>query len=159
MIPVISCLRAAMVGTVLVGALAGAGLANVPLASAATVVCARPGGPGPGYNASISNGQNGETVCLRVGEKLLVSLTAPAKVSLWWRHIHVSPPGVLTPARLNMLLARGVTAAAYMAARPGTVDLSSQRLACSPPPRGTIKCGAPLRWEVKVVVVGRRPSS
>jgi hypothetical protein len=154
-----SCLRAATVGTVLTGVLAGAGAANVPVASAATVACTRPGRPGPGYNATISNRQNGDMVCIGVGEKLLVSLSAPPKISLWWRHIHVSPPGVLTLAPLNMLVATGVTATAYRAARPGTAELSSQRLACVPPPRGTVRCGAPLRWEVTVVVVGRRPSS
>lgn len=113
--------------------------------------CASPTRPGPGYNASIGNQENGKTICATVGEKLLVSLSAPATTGLKWSHIQASPAGVLTAAPLTITLSRGVTAANFLAVRGGVVELSSQRHVCPPVANGAT-CEVMLAWEVKVVV-------
>jgi hypothetical protein len=55
---------------------------------------------------------NGKTVCITVGEKLLVFLVAPA-ATLGWAPIRVAPPGVLSVAPFTLMLTRNVTAETF----------------------------------------------
>ncbi len=119
-------------------------------------VCASVHNPGPGYNASIGTAQNGKSVCMSVGEKLLVFLSAPANTELGWSRIAVTPPGILSSAPFTLMLSRNVTAENFLAKRQGTVDLTSERSACSVPRGSQVFCGSVLRWEAKVVVLAER---
>ncbi|MGH9106014.1 MAG: hypothetical protein ACRDZX_09285 [Acidimicrobiales bacterium] len=158
---VTSTTKAALAGVVLTGALASTAFTGIAGAGAITPVhihrrCSVPAKPGPGYNASIGNGQNGAIICLLQGEKLLVRLAAPAGTARRWHHVHVSPPGVLTRAPFTMPVPPNVMAQNFLAARPGTARLSSQRPACAPPRRGEMSCGAIASWSATVLVVRAR---
>lgn len=148
--------RVALFGVLLasvpLGAVAGGGAGASPVLPNRPA-CAPVRGLGHGYNASIGNEQNGHEVCIRVGEELLVILSAPASGALDWERIQVSPPGVLTVAPLTVMLSRGVTATNFLAAHPGVAHLSSQRMACSPPPKSHVACGAKVSWKATVVVM------
>jgi hypothetical protein len=113
--------------------------------------CLVPDGSGPGFDASIGNLQNGRTVCLQVGERLLVRLTAPSNSSPW-QPIRSSTSNVLRTVPLTILLTRGTIGAAFKAAAPGTVRLESQRQVCSPATSGRPTCDAVQLWEVTLVV-------
>jgi hypothetical protein len=154
-------IRAAIVGTALVAALAFSGVRGAALADAgvARASCTNPTGAGHGYNASIGNRQNGQRVCLAVGEKLLVLLSAPPSTGLSWHDIQARPAGVVTVTRLTILLPRGVTAANFLADHKGVAELTSQRQACSPPPKSSILCGAVIHWQATLVVLGPRSSA
>ena len=92
--------RAVAVGAVLAGtfSLATAGNASAAEARPIVLACKVPAGAWPGHYGSIGNQQNGETVCVVLGGKLLVSLSAPAGAGSAWQNIVVSPAGILTPA-------------------------------------------------------------
>jgi hypothetical protein len=106
---------------------------------------------GPGYNVSIGNAQNGKEVCITVGERLLVVLSvSPSAVK--WHPVQVSPPGVLTTASLTLMLSQGVTATNFKATHTGLAHLSSERMACSPPPKSQVACGALVVWKAAVLV-------
>jgi hypothetical protein len=158
---VISTMRTAILGTVLAGVLAGTVAGPVPVAAAAPAPaavassCAPPGAAGPGYSASIGNPQNGKRVCIEVREKLRVSLSAPGTGPLRWGRIHASPAGILTTTPSLVVPTLGVTATTFMAVREGIAVLSSERRACSPPPKSSMSCGPALHWKVTVVVVDR----
>jgi hypothetical protein len=148
--------RAAVVGAVLAG---GFSLATVSNATAAgpgpiSVGCIVPAGAWLGHYGSIGNQQNGQTICLVLGGKLLVSLSAPAGAGPEWQSVAVSPAGVLTAAPMPVPLRRGVTAAGFLAKRPGTVKLSSDRRACPSAGAGSGSCDALVSWKVTVVVRG-----
>jgi hypothetical protein len=144
----------------LASTLAGVGFTSPVRAGAVTInpvtACNPIRGTGPGYHASVGTAQNGETVCLTVGEKLLVFLAAPTTTSLGWTPIRVAPPGVLSAAPLALKLTRNVTAENFVGTREGFVKLSSQRPACNVPRGSQVFCGAVLRWEAKVQVVAKR---
>jgi hypothetical protein len=114
--------------------------------------CLSPTGRGPGYNASITNKQDGRTVCITVGEKLLVFLTAPSRHAAGWGAVHVSKPGILKIAPLTLMLPRGVTAVNFLAVHTGVVELMSQRPACTPATPIAATCDAIMLWRVTVVV-------
>jgi hypothetical protein len=105
---------------------------------------------------TLTNADNGRTVCVRRGAAVLVYLQGtPASR---WSVIHVSS-GVLRPhANGHGLLALGVTGASFVAARPGTASITSTRPACPTPPpssgsqSGTVECGAILGFRVSVRV-------
>jgi hypothetical protein len=118
-------------------------------------MCFYPRGAGPGYNASIGMQENGKTVCITLGEKLLVSLSAPTAKSPKWSHIQVSPSGVLTAAALTLMLTPGLTASNFLALHQGTVEVTSQRHVCPPATDGTVSCDAMEAWQATVVVRGR----
>jgi hypothetical protein len=156
--------RAVFLGALLAAAVtvigaeaASAGQPIVPVQPIAPVqpkfpLCVYPSGAGPGYNASIGNQDNGKTVCIRIGEKLLVSLSAPTATGVQWAHVQVSPAGVLTAAPLTLMLSRGMTAANFLAVRNGVVKLSSQRHVCPPAANGGASCDAMLGWRATVIV-------
>ena len=75
--------RMGLVGVAVIAAFGTSGVVgivnapNVPLTDVVPS-CTVPHHPGPGYNASITNQQDGQRICIGVGEKLLVFLTAPS---------------------------------------------------------------------------------
>ncbi len=76
--------RAVAVGAVLAGTFRWPRRATRSAAGARPIVlaCKVPAGAWPGHYGSIGNQQNGETVCVVLGGKLLVSLSAPAGAGL-----------------------------------------------------------------------------
>jgi hypothetical protein len=146
-----------------------AGLAVVALSSVPTVdvggamsepnvlatTCSAPSGPGPGYNASIGTRQNGRTVCVTIGEKLLVLLRAPQPNATPWSSVHPSRAGVVKIAPLTLMLSRGTTGTNFQAIRAGTIELSSQRAACPTPALGSASCDVIVLWRVTLVVRSR----
>lgn len=124
---------------------------------AALTSCMIPHGAGPGYDASITNRQDGRTVCVSVGERLLVSLSAPTPTATPWQRVHVSPSGVLRIAPLPVLLPRGATATNFVAIRRGAVQLSSARPACTSVASGSASCAVLVSWRATVVVGATRP--
>lgn len=134
------------------GATASAG--TLPLGPSSG--CTSAHNPGPGYNASIGTAQNGKSVCVGVGEKLLVFLSAPPNTELGWSRIAVTPAGILASAPFTLMVSRNVTAENFLAKRQGTVDLTSERSACAVPRGSQVFCGSVLRWEAKVVVLAER---
>ena len=126
------------------------GLSTVPNAS--TPSCLVPHGSGPGYNASIGNQQNGKSVCITIGERLLVVLSAGAPNAAPWRGIHVSKTTVLQIAPLTLMFSRGTTGMNFKAVHLGTVQLTAQRPACAPVPSGAATCDAIQLWRATVIV-------
>jgi hypothetical protein len=148
--------------TVVVGAVLACGfsLTTASNASAAgptppvSVGCVVPARAWPGHYGLIGDRQNGDTICLVLGGKLLVSLSAPVGAGAEWQRIVASPAGFLTLAPMPLPLRRGVTAAGFLAQRPGVVKLSSDRRACPSAGAGAGICKALVSWEVTVVVHG-----
>jgi hypothetical protein len=149
-------LRAALVGAVLTGVVTSTGTNSASATGANTSVlpCILPTGGLSGHSGSIGNRQNGETICLTLGEKLLVSLSGPMQTGMAWQHIAASPTGILRALPLPITLARGVTAADFLAKGEGTVRLSSHRRACPPATPGSASCDALVAWNVTVTVHG-----
>jgi hypothetical protein len=133
-----------------------------------TASAAEPIGPAPcvtlrptaSESVTIGNSEDGKTICVVVGEKLVVALSAPSVRGPGWSRIRVSRAGVLSAAPLTRTLARGVTAASFVAADPGTVSLASVRRACMQPPPGAATCTALVLWKATVLVRPiRKPAS
>jgi len=120
--------------------------------NATTPSCLVPHGSGPGYNASIGNQQSGKSVCITVGERLLVVLSAGAPNASPWRAIHVSKSGILQIAPITLMFSRGTTATNFKAVRVGTVQLTAERPACSPVPSGAATCDTIEAWRATVIV-------
>ncbi len=148
--------RAVAVGAVLAGTLllATAGSASAAEARPTVLACRVPAGAWPGHYGSIGNQQNGETVCVVLGGKLLVSLSAPAGAGSAWQTIVVSPAGILTPVPRPSPVRPGMTGAGFLAKREGTVRVSSYRRACPATGAGSASCDAVISWKVTVVVRG-----
>jgi len=113
--------------------------------------CIVPHGSGPGYDASIGNHQNDKSVCITIGERLLVVLSAGATNAPRWRAIHVSRSGILHIAPLTLMLSRGTTGTNFKATDVGTVELSSQRPACAPALSATT-CDTIEIWRASIIV-------
>ncbi len=148
--------RAVAVGAVLAGTFSLATASNASAAGARPIVlaCKVPAGAWPGHYGSIGNQQNGETVCVVLGGKLLVSLSAPAGAGSAWQNIVVSPAGILTPAPMPRPVRQGMTGAGFLAKREGIVKISSYRHACPATGAGSASCDALISWKVTVVVRG-----
>jgi hypothetical protein len=108
---------------------------------------------------SIGALQNSETVCLTVGQKLLVELASPATAGLGWEPVQVSPPGILVKGPSTAVHPRFVTEATFTAKRKGIAELGSQRPTCAAPIRGGVTCGALLHWGARVIVVAAELST
>lgn len=119
-----------------------------------TSACRVPSGRGPGYDASIGVKQNGETICISVGERLLVLLTSPEPQGPRWAPIGASPAGILGPAPMSLMLSRGATAANFRALKAGTAQLTSVRHVCPPAKPGVASCDSMQGWRVTVKVEG-----
>ena len=149
--------RMGLVGVAVIAAFGTSGVVgivnapNVPLTDVVPS-CTVPHHPGPGYNASITNQQDGQRICIGVGEKLLVFLTAPSPKAPRWHQISATPSGILGIAPLNLMLPRGVTATNFLAVRRGVAEVTSERPACGPAPPGGASCDVIMLWRVTVVV-------
>ncbi len=143
---------AALVATLAVEGSGAVGAAGAPVLPTRPGPCTPVQGAGPGYNVSIGNAQNGKEVCITVGEKLLVFLSVSPTSALKWHPVQVSPPGVLTIAPLTLMLSKNVTATNFKATHTGLAHASSERMACSPPPKSRVACGATVSWNATVLV-------
>jgi hypothetical protein len=101
---------------------------------------------------TVTNRQDGETICIAVGQVLSVFLSAPTLTTTPWSAVRLSKPGVLKALPITFMVRRGATAANFLAVGKGAVDLSSYRPACPPPPAGAATCEAVQLWRVSVVV-------
>jgi hypothetical protein len=110
-----------------------------------------PPGVGPGADATLQVEDAGPDYCLKVGDQLTVFLRAPLDASAAaWQPISASDATVLEPGTSGVLaLPRGVTGAAYRAARPGTVQLTSVRAPCAAPDAA---CNPNDVWRAGIVV-------
>jgi hypothetical protein len=125
--------------------------AGVP--TAGTARCSPPKGlgqHGPGYDASVGNSDSGRSICMQVGQRLLVILRAPASGRDWARP-RPSARGYLVAAPMSLMLVRGATGANFRAVKPGTVYLRSSRPVCAPKP-GAVSCQAVQAWSVQLVI-------
>jgi hypothetical protein len=153
--------RAALLGATLAGVVASAvaalsGAASASPAEARPILfpCVVPQATGPAHAGLIGDSQNGTTICVPVGERLLVSLAAPAGAGMAWQHVVASPPGVLVVAPMPVTPARAVTSAAFLARDEGRATLTSQRRACPTAAAGSASCQALVSWKVTVEVRG-----
>ena len=147
--------RAVAAGAVLAGSLWPSTASDVAAAETTPIAlpCLVPMPASPGHYASIGNQQNGQTICLVLGEKLVVSLSKPAASSLAWQGVVVAPGGILAKTQVAGPVRAGVTGSVFLARRPGIVKLSSERRVCAPAP-GSASCDAMLAWKVTVIVRG-----
>jgi hypothetical protein len=105
---------------------------------------------------TLTNADNGRSVCVRRGTAVLVYLRGTQASR--WSVIHPSSGVLQSHANGHLLLALGVTGASFVAARPGTASITSTRPVCpTPPPNsgsqsGTVECGAILGFRVSVRV-------
>ncbi len=96
---------------------------------------------------TLGNQNNGGTFCVRPGERVMVYLRGT--LARQWAPIR-SDSGALAPVPSGALsLPVGVTGAAFLAARPGTAHLTSDRPVCS---SGPVRCDALLAFRVTVIV-------
>ena len=96
---------------------------------------------------TLGNQNNGGTFCVRPGERVMVYLRGT--LARQWAPIR-SDSGALAPVPSGVLsLPVGVTGAAFLAARPGTAHLTSDRPVCS---SGPVRCDALLAFRVTVIV-------
>jgi hypothetical protein len=143
----------ALAATSAVACTVGAGVAVAqPVLPGSPRLCSPAQGAGPGYNVSIGNAQNGKKVCITVGERLLVFLSVPPPSALKWHTVQVAPLGILTTAPLTLMVSQNVTATNFKAVHTGLAHLSSERMACSPPPKSEVACGAMVSWKATVLV-------
>jgi len=133
-------------------AIVGTVAASASIQGETASTCLVPHGAGPGYNASIGNEQNDESVCITIGEKLLVLLSAASPNASPWQEVRVSTPGILKTAPLTIMFARGLTGTNFQAVHSGTVRLTSQRPACGPTTTGSPVCDAIEEWQATVIV-------
>jgi len=84
---------------------------------------------------------------LRVGQQVMVYLHgSPARM---WAPIHADSSGLHPAANGALMLQRGVTGAAFTAARPGTAHLTSARQVCTGRP---VRCDAVITFHVTLVI-------
>jgi hypothetical protein len=141
-----------------------------PLASssASPVPVPSPGDPGAAScsggsapkaaQVTITNVDNGRTVCVRPGAAVLVLLRGlpPHK----WSAIRASGAALRPHANGHMMLQFGVTGGSFLAVHPGTSVLTSTMMACGPTrtpgnagnESGTLECGAILGFHATVKV-------
>jgi hypothetical protein len=96
---------------------------------------------------TISNADNGQVRCIRVGGQLQVYLTGT--LAHKWSAIHSGSPALTPVANGRLALKVGVTGAFFAAARPGTARITSTRSMCV---HGTPSCGTPMVFHVTVIV-------
>ena len=91
----------------------------------------------------------GATPCLAVGGTALVQLHGQEGQD--WAVPQTSAPDVLGPAG-TATTSEHVARAVFVAARPGTADITSSRSACPPPVPGSAACHAIQAFHVTVTV-------
>lgn len=115
----------------------------------------------PKNTLAIVNRDNGASLCVMRGTHVLVLLKGSP--SHKWGPVKVSSTALAPRANGHLMLARGVTGASFIAARPGVAVITSVRPVCgssvspggtgSSPP-GAVTCDAELAFRVSVVVSG-----
>ncbi len=96
---------------------------------------------------TLGNQNNGGTFCVRPGERVMVYLRGtPARE---WAPIQSDSTALVAVASGRLSLPVGVTGASFLAARPGTAHLTSDRPVCS---SGPVRCDALLAFRVTVIV-------
>ena len=126
---------------------AGAGARDTAAARAPVAACPR-GIRAPERTLTISSSADGKALCASTGQHVWVWLrgTPAAK----WTPIHADS-GALVPApdgRLALMV--GVTAAAFTAAHPGVVHITSVRRGCAT--GSTAHCSAVTKFRVTLVI-------
>lgn len=107
---------------------------------------------------TLSDHDNGKSVCVRQGEGVFVFLHGSS--IRWWSPIRSSSSALEPRANGQMMLALGVTGAYFVAAHRGTAALTSTRSICGPRVRptgpttsGGLHCGGTaMVYKVTVVV-------
>ena len=138
---------------ILAALLAGSGCSRGGGAAAPTPgPCASRKPPaGPGVVTTLDLTDAGKTLCVRKGEAFSVFLAAPVSEAMW-APIDTSRHNILESRPTNQItLARGVTAAIFVAAKKGVTELSSERSPCGDPHGG---CDSSHAWTAVVVVTG-----
>jgi hypothetical protein len=151
--------RAVAAGVVLAGGVLLGTAGSVASAQSTPIAlpCLVPTPVTPGHFGLIGNQQNGQTICLELGAKLLVSLLAPGASGVAWQSVVVAPGGILAKTEMPGPVRAGVTSSAFLARRQGIAKLTSERRACAPA-AGSASCNAMLGWKVTVVVRGLHKS-
>ncbi|MFI5063452.1 MAG: hypothetical protein ACHP9Z_05680 [Streptosporangiales bacterium] len=96
---------------------------------------------------TLGNQNNGGTFCVRPGERVMVYLRGTPGQR--WAAIRSDSAALVAVASGLLSLPVGVTGAAFLAARPGTAHLTSDRPVCS---SGPVRCDALLAFRVTVIV-------
>jgi len=96
---------------------------------------------------ALGNQNNGGTFCVRPGERVMVYLRGTPGQR--WAAIRSDSAALVAVASGLLSLPVGVTGAAFLAARPGTAHLTSDRPVCS---SGPVRCDALLAFRVTVIV-------
>ncbi len=148
--------RATVLASVALSALSALGTGGVM--SSRPVLAQAPRGCGsmpPAAGAkgpTLTNRQDGKTVCVTVGQELHVVLAAPVPTSTPWGPVRLSKPGIVKRVPITVKPARGVRRANLLAVHSGSVELSSTRSACPPPTTGGATCLAMVLWRVTIAV-------
>jgi hypothetical protein len=127
------------------GASASPPAASVSASAPSGGSCGGGAKPAPSGTLTLGNRDSGSTFCLRVGQQVMVYLQgSPSRM---WAPIR-SDSSALRPAPSGrLMLVRGVTGAAFTAARPGIAHITSARPACVGTP---VRCDALMAFQVTV---------
>lgn len=143
-------IRAAVIGSAsVVGLTAGAATAKVLPSITVTRPACLPMRPPVGRRVVVGIAEQDKTVCVSLGDRLLVELAAAPKASPW-RSVSASPGGVLR--RVFGVTTGASTTAVFFAAHPGTTHLLAERRGCHR--SSSAPSCEPARFEATVVVLG-----
>lgn len=140
------------------GSAASSGAAASASARSAAA-CVRPSGRmSQAHPLTLTDRDNGRTICLPQGAGLLVFLHG--SMTRWWSPIKSNSPALAARANGRMMLALGVTGAYFVALRPGTATVTSAKSICGPRVRPTgpttstgVHCGGtPMVYKVTLVI-------
>jgi hypothetical protein len=119
-------------------------------------ISAGPAGPAPTPTTSacpmgliLTETDTGATPCIAVGGTILVELHVQDGQD--WALPQTSVPDVLRPSG-TATTSEHVARAVFVAARPGTADITSSRSACPSPAPGSAACHAIAAFRVTVTV-------
>ncbi len=130
---------------------AGAGATSTAPATTTTATgtaspCPAPAGP----IVTVTEAENGQTVCARVGQRIEVFLHGLPDQP--WQPITATGTALQPATSGKLALPIGVTGAAFTAVAPGSSDLISRRPLCPSPPPGGAACLAIQAFRVSVTV-------
>jgi hypothetical protein len=115
---------------------------------AATETCGGSAKPAPsGSTLTLGSRDNASTFCLRVGQHVLVYLHGSE--AHMWAPIHSDSSALQPSPNGSLMLMRGVTGAAFVAAQPGTAHITSARPVCTGTP---VRCDALIAFHVTLVI-------
>jgi hypothetical protein len=116
--------------------------------------CVTPKLTAPGKTFTITEKDSGKTYCVIAGTKMFVFLhSSPSRM---WSPIHASSAALQPQPSGIFTLARGVTAAHYLAARLGRTTVESRRVPCHPTTEANhATCGAANVFRVTILIRGK----